>query len=348
MIVSMKKSSRLFTPGLAQSFLICLTLLCWAEKNHPIIIFALMFIFCVAIIRTKIPNKRARLQKKFKQSQAYALLSLISLTLTCFILFKTEYNKSIYIIIPTITTMALSILTIRSYLTSIDNKEKTLYLYTKKMIKYTWIIFSLCGYNISRAIVSTTFDIPFDITYNRPITFITSLVFIFLAYYFLYFLLLYILFLSVPIIPHLGLINHSFSNKLKTKKCFPLRTGYHCLVLLSLFFIWIISFNVIDIYITNIFKTGANIALHYETRDSFFCHNRYMFLTEHPDARFMFISEGSYRALIPYKDDINVFRLTCSDKEPFYSLNDVVDKDSLILTAIKERANILINDLYLK
>lgn len=104
----------------------------------------------------------------------------------------------------------------------------------------------------------------------------------------------------------------------------------------------------IDIYITNIFKTGANIALHYETRDSFFCHNRYMFLTEHPDARFMFISEGSYRALIPYKDDINVFRLTCSDKEPFYSLNDVVDKDSLILTAIKERANILINDLYLK
>ncbi|OKT81338.1 hypothetical protein ACN75_27415 [Escherichia coli] len=46
-----------------------------------------------------------------------------------------------------------------------------------------------------------------------------------------------------------------------------------------------------------------------------------MFLTEHPDARFMLISEGSYRALIPHKDDINVFRLTCSDKEPFYSLN---------------------------
>ncbi len=63
-----------------------------------------------------------------------------------------------------------------------------------------------------------------------------------------------------------------------------------------------------------------------------------MFLTEHPDARFMLISEGSYRALIPHKDDINVFRLTCSDKEPFYSLNGVVDKDSLILTAIKERA----------
>lgn len=53
-------------------------------------------------------------------------------------------------------------------------------------------------------------------------------------------------------------------------------------------------------------------------------------------------------SLIPHKDDINVFRLTCSDKEPFYSLNGVVDKDSLILTAIKERANILINDLHLK
>lgn len=149
------------------------------KKNNPIIIFALMFIFCVVIIRAKIPNNKASPpQKKLKQSQAYALLSLISLTFTCFILFKTEYKKSIYIIIPTITTMALSILTIRSYLTSVDNK-KTLYLYTKKMIKYTWIIISLCGYNISRAIVSTTFDIPFDITYNRPTTFITSLIFIF-------------------------------------------------------------------------------------------------------------------------------------------------------------------------
>lgn len=217
----MKKSSRLFTPGLAQSFLICLTLLCWAEKNHPIIIFVLMFIFCVAIIRTKIPNKRAKLQKNSNNLKHMHCFHWYLSHLPALFYLKQSIIKSIYIIIPTITTMALSILTIRSYLTSIDNKEKTLYLYTKKMIKYTWIIFSLCGYNISRAIVSTTFDIPFDITYNRPITFITSLVFIFLAYYFLYFFLLYILFLSVPIIPHLGLINYSFNNKLKTKKMFP-------------------------------------------------------------------------------------------------------------------------------
>ncbi len=88
--------------------------------------------------------------------------------------------------------------------------------------------------------------------------------------------------------------------------------------------------------------------LRYDARDSFFCHNRYMFLTAPADARFMFISEGNYRALIPYKDDINIFRLTCSDKESFYSLNDVADKNSLILTTTKERANILINDQYLK
>lgn len=74
MIVSMKKLSRSFTPGLAQSFLICLTLLCWAEENHPVIIFALMFIVCVAIIRTKIPNKKDQATKKIQTNAMYFII----------------------------------------------------------------------------------------------------------------------------------------------------------------------------------------------------------------------------------------------------------------------------------
>lgn len=133
----MKKLSRSFTPGLAQSFLICLTLLCWAEKNHPIIIFALMFIVCVAIIRTKIPNKRARLPKKFKETQCISLFSSTIFMFTCFILFKTEYKEHLYAIILTIATIISMVLIARSHIASIDNKEKTLSSCTKTIIKYT-------------------------------------------------------------------------------------------------------------------------------------------------------------------------------------------------------------------
>lgn len=340
MIVSMKKLSRSFTPGLAQSFLICLTLLCWAEENHPVIIFALMFIVCVAIIRTKIPNKKTRLPRKFKQTQCISLFSSTIFMFTCFILFKTEYKEHLYTIILTIATIISMVLISRSHITSIDNKEKTLSSYTKTIIKYTWIVISLFSYNISRALISITFDIPFDSTNDRPITFLFSFFCIFWIYYSLYYLFLFVIFYLTEF------VNSSRNKKSKTK--FYPGTGYHLSVILPSFFIYIALSNVLGINIPNILKTGTIFTLRYEARDSFFCHNRYMFLTEHPDARFMLISEGSYRALIPHKDDINVFRLTCSDKEPFYSLNGVVDKDSLILTAIKERANILINDLYLK
>lgn len=170
----MKKLSRLFTPGLAQSFLICLTLFCWAEENHPVIIFALMFIVCMAIIRTKIPNKRSRLPRKFKQTQCISLFSSTIFMFTCFILFKTEYKEHLYTIILTIATIISMVLIARSHITSIDNKEKTLSSYTKTIIKYTWIVISLFSYNISRALISITFDIPFDSTNDRPITFLFS------------------------------------------------------------------------------------------------------------------------------------------------------------------------------
>lgn len=338
MIVSMKKLSRLFTPGLVQSFLTCLTLSCWPYIEPPVTIFSLMFIFCVAIIRAKIPNKKTILQKKLKQTQALALFSSITLMFTCFILFKTEYKEPFYIIILIITTTTLSILLVLSHIASIDNEEKTLFSYTKTTIKYTWIITSLGAYHMARANVSIIFDIPFDSTNNRPITFFFAFVYIFWVYYTLYYLLSIFIFFSPDLI--------DFSRNKGTEP-YP-GTGYHLSVLLPSVFMYVTLSNILEINMTNILKTGTNFTLSYDARDSFFCHNRYMFLTEHPDARFMFISEGSYRALIPHKDDINVFRLTCSDKEPFYSLNGVVDKDSLILTAIKERANILINDLYLK
>lgn len=338
MIVSMKKLSRLFTLGLAQSFLICLTLSCWPYIEPPVIIFYLMFIFCVAIVRATIPNKNVRLPQKFKQTQALALLSSTTLMFTCFILFKTEYKEPFYIIISIITTTALNILLTLSHIASIDNEEKTLFSYTKKTIKYTWIIISLVAYHIARAKASIILDIPFDSTNKRPITFFFAFVYIFWVYYTLYHFLFIFIFFSPDLI--------KFSRNKETEP-YP-SLGYQISVILPSLLMYIALSNILNINMTNILNTGLNFTLRYDARDSFFCHNRYMFLTKHPDARFMLISEGSYRALIPYKDDINIFRLTCSDKEPFYSLNGVVDKNSLILITIKERANILINDLYLK
>ncbi len=93
---------------------------------------------------------------------------------TCFILFKTEYKESLYTIILTIATIISIVLIARSHIVSTGNKEKTLSLYTKIIIKYTWIVISLGGYNISRALASITLDIPFDSTNDRLITFLFS------------------------------------------------------------------------------------------------------------------------------------------------------------------------------
>ncbi|ECH5863787.1 hypothetical protein FP006_15290, partial [Salmonella enterica] len=62
-------------------------------------------------------------------------------------------------------------------------------------------------------------------------------------------------------------------------------------------------------------------------------------------ARFMFIAEGNYRALIPHRDDFTISRLTCTNSEPFYLLVTVQDKKDFMLEALEKQAEMLTSDL---
>ena len=70
-----------------------------------------------------------------------------------------------------------------------------------------------------------------------------------------------------------------------------------------------------------------------------------MWLSEHPNARFMFIAEGNYRALIPHRDDFTTSRLTCTSSEPFYLLVRIQDKTDFMLEALEKQAAMLTSDL---
>ncbi len=320
----MKDLFRLVTPAFAQLCLTSMTLLL-ISKGHPAIIYILMIIFCVAIVVNTTSDKKNRSPKIPRLTQYTSLISSILCMSTCIILLNTEHKDNIHIVTLTIATIVSNAFATTSYVLSFDN-AKNVSRPLLKIIKYSWIIIPLIAYNVSRIQTSTMFDIPFDMTINRPITLFFTITYILWLYSFLY--LFFILVLFSP-----GIVKYLSSKESETRFCSE--EAYRLSVLLPLIFVWGTLISVLNMNMPTILKTGASYILHYETRDNFFCHEQYMFLTKHPDARFILISEGNYRALIRYKDEMNIFRLTCLDKEPFYSLNNITDKSSLLLTTIK-------------
>lgn len=121
--------------------------------------------------------------------------------------------------------------------------------------------------------------------------------------------------------------------------------SYSMSVFAPLFLIGYISYIAFGIQTFSIIKFGFGFAMEYDTRDTFFCKNKYMWLSEYSKARFMFIAEGNYRALIPHRDDFTISRLTCTNSEPFYSLVTVQDKKDFMLEALETQVEMLTSDL---
>ena len=304
---------------------------------YPIIIWLGMVIFCGLIVRfywnkTSFNQSTFLFRKNNKKTSRAALLSTLLFLLTCISFKVLNY---ISIVIPNtlvfITAMLITY-TIASHIKSIDDKEKTIILRVKLAVKYSWLIVSLISYYLSRSLTANSWDIPFDTTFNKLITVVTALFFVFTFYYLIYFV--FISFLS--------------SIPLKTKKVkrnSSVDVNYSISIFAPLFIIGYISYIAFNVQSLSILKFGFEVAMKYDTRDTFFCNNRYMLLSEHPNARFMFISEGNYRALIPHNDDFTISRLTCTSSEPFYSLVSVEDKKDLMLAVLEKRADTLASDM---
>ncbi|WP_300000584.1 hypothetical protein [uncultured Cedecea sp.] len=336
----MKKIWKSLNFGIANLLLFYIAILFVTQENmqlYPIVIWLGMIILSGLIVqfywsKTSFNQSTIRFRTNYKKTSRAALLSTLLFLLTCISFKALNY---ISIAIPTTLAFMTAMLityTIASHIKSIDDKGKTIALRVKLAVKYSWLIVSLISYYLSRSLTANSWDIPFDSTFNKLVTIVTALFFVFTFYYLIYFV--FISFLS--------------SIPLKTKKVkrkSSVDINYSISIFAPLFIIGYISYIAFNVQSLSILKFGFEVAMKYDTRDTFFCSNRYMFLSEHPNARFMFISEGNYRALIPHHDDFTISRLTCTSSEPFYTLISVEDKKDLMLAALEKRANALASDM---
>ncbi|HEP1898759.1 TPA: hypothetical protein VCC33_004629 [Kluyvera cryocrescens] len=304
---------------------------------YPIVIWLGMIILSGLVIHyywnKKSTNQLVtRLRKSHRKTQSAALFSSLLFLLTCISFKVIDY---ISLIIPNalifMTTLLIAY-TILSHLKSFDNKEKNIIAKVKLGVKYSWVIVTLISYYLARSLISNSFDIPFDTTFNKLMTAVTALLFIFIFYYAIYFICTPYLTLIIPQV-----------KKVKSTPCCDI--NYSMSVFAPLFFIGYISYFAFSVQTFSIIKFGYGFAMEYDTRDTFFCNNKYMWLNEHPKARFMFISDGNYRAFIPHHDDFTISRLTCTNSEPYYSLVIVKDKKDFMLDALNQRAEMLAIDL---
>ena len=336
----MKKIGSSLNLGITHSVLFYIAVLVIMPQRAPLypIIIWLGMIILSGLITHNYWNKKAsnqlavRLRKNYKKTQDAALLSTLLFLLTC-ISFKIINN--INTITPSVLVFATAlciIYTVSSHIKSFDNKEKNIAIKVKLGIKYSWLIVSLISYYLARSLISNILDIPFDTAFNKLMTTVLALLFIFTFYYGIYFICILYLTLIAP-----------KTKKGKTTSSDNFR--YSISVFAPLFFIGYISYIAFSIQTFSIIKIGFGFAMEYDTRDTFFCNNKYMWLSEYSNARFMFIAEGNYRALIPHRDDFTISRLTCTNSEPFYLLVTVQDKKDFMLEALEKQAEMLTSDL---
>lgn len=303
---------------------------------YPLILWTGMFIFSTIIVLfyvDKIPEAHSNLltRKPYGKIHRLTLASSFLFLMTCI---SFTIPKYLDVEIPatlTIFTIALIIYTITSHIKSIDNTDNTLLRKATLLLKYSWLFISIISYFLARSVISATWDIPFEPTSNKLTTITTSLFFGAMFYCFIYFLFLLVL---------LAFHTQKFGRKrhgLKVNRAFS--------VIVPLLTIGYVSLIAFFINTLPLLVFGFEKSISYDTRDTFYCNNNYMVLNHHPDARFLFISEGNYRAVIPRNNDYYISRLYCTDKKPFYLLVDVQDKKDLRKSILKKNIENLKNDI---
>jgi len=314
---------------------LCITPEQW--QAFPLVVWLGMIVLNVLtvrffLLRASYVKPTTKTDGYLKKSSEMALLSSFLFMLIC-LSFKTKNHTIIIVAFAIIAINATSVIfTIVSHIKSIDNKKKSVLQNFKIGIKYSWLIVTIISYYLARSFISNLFDIPFGDTFYKLMPFTFSMLFTFLFYCLIYILFNYFLVFVNP----------------ETKKFKGGSSAYqkHTLIIfVPLIAIGFFSYIAVYMQAVSIFRFCYEFSLKYDTRDTFFCHDKYMFLWKHPDARFWYVSSESYRVLIPHGKDFSVLRLTCKNSEPFYSLVEVNDKDSLIVADLEKRVKELTNDL---
>jgi len=292
------------------------------SKIMPVVTWCAMLIAVIMIIGWRVRPltllQQSRMEwVEYKKMSGSTLMSSLLFLASC-VSFKYPTNFGIALpVMLSITTVGLICYTIILYFDAIDDGKKIIAKKAFAILKGIWLIISFISYVLARKIFMDVTDVTYEATFNK----ITSFGF-FLIFCTLYFSMVFLLF--TMILPSLK--NSSFQfNSLAI--CTPI----FCAV-----YIFFIAYNVNT---SRVLEYIFNVTIEYDTRDTFFCNGGYRVLDNYPNARFMMISEGNYRVFTPKKHDYGIWRLTCKNTAPFYTLVEVLNRKNIEDNKLKATEN---------
>ena len=193
-------------------------------------------------------------------------------------------------------------------LDAVDNDRKKIAKKAFTLARSLWLIISFICYILARKIFMDITDVTYEATFNK----ITSFG-LFLIFCTLFFSMVFLLFTMV--LPLLQNSSIQFNVLAVSAPLFC--AGY----------IFFIAYNVNT---SRVLEYVFNVTIDYDTRDTFYCNNEYRILNDYHNARFMMVGEGNYRVFTPKKQNYGIWRLTCKNVAPFYSLVEVQDRKDIV------------------
>ena len=207
-----------------------------------------------------------------------------------------------------IATVGFIYYTLTLYIDAVDNNRKKMAQKAFTLAKGMWLAISFICYILARKVFMDVTDVTHEATFNK----ITSFGF-FLIFCTLFFSMIFLFFTMM--LPTLKNTSYQFNS---LAICAPLFcAGY----------IFFIAYNVNT---NRVLEYVLKVTIDYDTRDTFFCNNKYWVLEDYPDARFMMVSEGNYRMFTPKQHDYGIWRLTCKNTAPFYSLVEIQNRKDVL------------------
>ncbi|MEH0887856.1 hypothetical protein [Enterobacter sp. UNJFSC 003] len=283
------------------------------SKAMPVFVWIATLIACAIIISSRIRPltllQRSRMDwDEYKKIAGSTLMSSLLFFASC-VAFKYFAGNGLEIPVTLgIGTVGFIYYSITLYLDAVDDDRKKIAKKAFTLARGLWLIISFICYILARKVFMDVTDVTYEATFNK----ITSFGF-FLIFCTLFFSMVFLLF--TMILPSLQNSSVQF-NALAI--CAPLFcAGY----------IFFIAYNVNT---SRVLEYVLNVTIDYDTRDTFYCNNEYRILNDYPNARFMMVGEGNYRVFTPKKHDYGIWRLTCKNVAPFYTLVEILDRKDLV------------------
>jgi hypothetical protein len=216
------------------------------------------------------------------------------------------------------------------YVESLGEKKEHIRRLSALAFKVSWFVIPLGSYFISRSIFMSMTDIP----YEQIITKVSVFGYAVLLYTMVY------IGIAVLFIIVIGLSERVVRNKNQHKKTYS-SVIFFLPAMLFWGVVYLYTFPNIYIVMQGIFR----VTIPMDTRDTFFCHEKYRAISSLKDARYMKVKDGDYRLVLPYNYEYNFFRLECTNYPPFYKIIPIENKWSLNYSSLRKRSFDLIVDL---